>query len=1484
MESEKQVFERESPRRPWRSCKLMIDPVLTKGLYKVYRYDGHEFNIPVDDLGLFPVDSVRDPRICRMWSKCVKNDLSVPKFKIDEFYIGPVPPKEVTFCRLNDNVNKAFLTNMCNKYGHIEEVEIFYNPKNKKHLGIAKVVFDTVRAAKDAVHHLNQTSVMGNIIHVEIDPKGKNRVRYLKLLYNGLYTPWSLPLGSNDESLQNLIDNLMCNFPPQGQDSPISLMTPHSLDTAYSSINQDTPFSFGLTPGSQGTPRTPCLSATPLSQDSCYSSLQGTPILQGEPQIYSVHKPLRREICFRKSTKSHWGASEIPEVNLNFKNHQLPPSLPLFTQSSTKHITPKEKTENAQNHAKETFELMSPCPESMHVVKTTSLTINSLSTLSTNLAANKQADVAFPPSNCADTADLPKSEGSFVRTTPQPQTLDARIQSLLTTSPSLLLNSQLVDSSDKTLKTVSPTQFVEEDETSQAVFFLTSQRDVECPSVCNFTKYEETMGRNSKTDAQNSEALRPKGLHLSNVDEGNSETSFSQPLRSPAIIQSLQNGTIPIPLPCRTLPPGHHSSIHTSTASVSSPSVFSVPQPPLMDQGKPPPCGPHYTNSHFSCVKPLVPPPDYPLMREKHHHVTVKNVIKALMNELKSIIKKDITRRMIEGVAFNVFEDWWDDQEKKRKTLALPLNEKKNNSINPLKSINGQNKKPPLPSFKIKKKRDDNPAILEVIESKEPDGTEGDKVLEPTYCLSRKRRLARRLESDDDDDKDEEYNIRQVEEKESVTDKESKDGPNEDEVHILCEKEDLVNNDDGNHQNEEKDIEIHTSSEDTCPDPDDVFSAGSETCSQSGSSKESSGDSDSPSSFTSESCVDLSYSEFSSEDDLDDVKDDEGLECIVISDEESMELEPPVTPSAPLTPGAQLEMLHQDLSDSCTGEKAGEKQCIYQEPPSYADPAVPVEPDVEIERREWTFESLEYISRPLTPTGCLSDSDPDLLIRSKPTSPDVTEVERPQTPGKGIASQLGSEESGDDSLMPTVSELNLPSSASAGVSLLFDEPPKTPGREDILALNHTSGVRVSATPRLESITHFRNSSLYRHQFVLPPKTPGRDIILQRRALVRRRKTNIVNTSQSHLCDNFLGLSSPCDLSESSSDDGGVRTWSGMREIPLQRLENMPGFLYKGSRRKTKRSHKQWKRRKRGWAIHHYSCRSPHKLRSVREERRILHSIWKDGLDEEDRRLLHCTYERLQERDDECSWLSDTLWIAHPLTKGIEINEEHQSWQQYHITGSARSEGFYKINWRDKLEYRNQARFTELPSTSYQVFTLTQPAALRAGSDFRSEQRRLLSSFSCDSDLVKFNQLKFRKKRIRFSRSHIHDWGLFALEAIAADEMVIEYVGQVIRQNVADMRERRYEEAGIGSSYLFRVDQNTIIDATKCGNLSRFINHSCNPNCYAKIITVESQKKIVIYSRQTIGINEEITYDYKFPIEDTKIPCLCGAENCRGSLN
>ncbi|KAJ7872024.1 hypothetical protein B0H13DRAFT_2059634, partial [Mycena leptocephala] len=139
---------------------------------------------------------------------------------------------------------------------------------------------------------------------------------------------------------------------------------------------------------------------------------------------------------------------------------------------------------------------------------------------------------------------------------------------------------------------------------------------------------------------------------------------------------------------------------------------------------------------------------------------------------------------------------------------------------------------------------------------------------------------------------------------------------------------------------------------------------------------------------------------------------------------------------------------------------------------------------------------------------------------------------------------------------------------------------------------------------------------------------------------------------------------------------------------------------------------------------------------------------------------------------------------------------------------------------------------------------------------------------------KFNQLQTRKKHLRFARSPIHDWGLYAMEKISRGEMVIEYVGEVIRAQVAEKREK---------AYLFRIDEDLVVDATKKGNLGRLINHSCDPNCTAKIITINGEKKIVIYAKQEIELGDEITYDYHFPFEQDKIPCLCGSAKCRGFL-
>jgi len=156
--------------------------------------------------------------------------------------------------------------------------------------------------------------------------------------------------------------------------------------------------------------------------------------------------------------------------------------------------------------------------------------------------------------------------------------------------------------------------------------------------------------------------------------------------------------------------------------------------------------------------------------------------------------------------------------------------------------------------------------------------------------------------------------------------------------------------------------------------------------------------------------------------------------------------------------------------------------------------------------------------------------------------------------------------------------------------------------------------------------------------------------------------------------------------------------------------------------------------------------------------------------------------------------------------------------------------------------------------------------------------------------LKYRQMKAIpiEKRLVAKRSHIHGWGLFTKKEITKDSMIVEYMGEIVRQRVADRREEQYEISGEGSCYMFRLDMQRIVDATKIGCMARFMNHSCSPNAYAKVITVDTDlgpdKKIMVFALQDIKAGEEITYDYKFPVEDGSLKCSCGAPNCIGRLN
>lgn len=240
-------------------------------------------------------------------------------------------------------------------------------------------------------------------------------------------------------------------------------------------------------------------------------------------------------------------------------------------------------------------------------------------------------------------------------------------------------------------------------------------------------------------------------------------------------------------------------------------------------------------------------------------------------------------------------------------------------------------------------------------------------------------------------------------------------------------------------------------------------------------------------------------------------------------------------------------------------------------------------------------------------------------------------------------------------------------------------------------------------------------------------------------------------------------------------------------------------------------------------------------RDEKAELEILYDIIQNGIDSEDVRYLKRGYDALLQEDESHAWLNETHWSEHPPTKISAPTKKKKKAEELrvHLTGCARSEGYYKMTDKEKAKSSYVVNATQEAEEgnenedSSKALRARVPTTQQATREARSNQRRLLATVDVAwSDLLKFNQLQFRKKQLKFARSKIHDWGLFALEPIAADEMVIEYVGQMIRPVVADLREKKYNEMGIGSSYLFRVDLETIIDATKVGNLARFINHSC----------------------------------------------------------
>lgn len=141
------------------------------------------------------------------------------------------------------------------------------------------------------------------------------------------------------------------------------------------------------------------------------------------------------------------------------------------------------------------------------------------------------------------------------------------------------------------------------------------------------------------------------------------------------------------------------------------------------------------------------------------------------------------------------------------------------------------------------------------------------------------------------------------------------------------------------------------------------------------------------------------------------------------------------------------------------------------------------------------------------------------------------------------------------------------------------------------------------------------------------------------------------------------------------------------------------------------------------------------------------------------------------------------------------------------------------------------------------------------------------------------------RRFQVRRSGVHGKGVFALQDIAAGELLIEYTGEII--NWAQALERHpHDPLDPSHTFYFHVDEDRVIDAYVGGNSSRWINHACNPNCEAD----EQNGRIFIKALRNIRVGEELSYDYGLVIDErytaalkAQYPCWCGADNCRGTL-
>ncbi|KAG7187904.1 hypothetical protein KM043_013872 [Ampulex compressa] len=1380
-----------------RNYKLLVDPFLVKGATKLYRYDGV---VPGDPT--YPQVQPRDPRsqLTRIWTRLEQLDLPVPRFKIDSNYCGDPPPLEVTFCHLNDNIDKTFLADMVQKFGMSEELTVYYHPLTNKHLGIARVVFESTKASKACVEKLNNTSVMGRILRVFLDPFGEE----CKKIFDELTIekkPEKKPEKESKPDVESEKQKL--EEKPEEDFRIVKKEKRENYSEKYLKY-RDYPTPSGSTGSDLGYVTAP----SELNYSGNYSQ-NSTPATNYD-FYYSGYHHQPPNSYLSQNSALWWGNNSASGYVWPLQ-HTLETSNLVSKTSKTQHLPKKESS--AKNTSRD-----SPV-ESRKTLD--------LDTRIAMLLKDKAGGMAPPFLQFGSDSEEEKKSGQD--------------SEMLSEPPSPFL-------SKETYKNCFEKGIKKEKEKWREKENCVNQFSVdeELGSVISSSEDEALMGSYSpEVEPEPPKEPPPPPPPLDDDRMSLSPLSSGDEKIEEVIAQTE---------PSNQLYPGTGYPGHLT--HYPSGDVYTWPRPAQY----PYPYGAAYLQSHYqpttasisgavtnhqsanyysSFQSRLHAIANHSVTKDNPQGPTINGVLNRVVNELKQILKRDFNKKMVENTAFKLFEVWWDEKksEKSRSTGG--------DANNPV--VNSANKE----EGSVKPQ-----GLSTLLEQATPLGLNYDGFglgirasMPKMPSFRRKIKTPSPLPQDDDSRQSERGDTEVVE--------------------------------------SDSDLEL-TSVQKTkrsVTSLPSVSSPSSSSSSSTDSSNENISCSDSSSSSNESSDEDACSENFEDEECLSDLKDMDSripdhrsLACnsedpdilTELAIQRSLDCSTPIGRETPL-PSIRINDSSEfpqpeDYSISANlpaiSNVTQEKEYKEQEDKSEIQKCEDKSNIENFEKREDRQKDMESSAV----EALISLAGQDSVIKHGSPGPVEPNIIR-------ALQGLSLKYINDEPLLKEKIEM-------------FSEIPTTDSEEESLEIRRLryqaeSDLRLNGH-RSPSSPGSQASQVYmEHSYSLPPAQPD-----------------------------------PAELIHVPSVNIKTPKAKPTRAVKPAKAKDKAHKVEKRIYSKYSRvhSHQDHEREKENiqneFLYENYPKKIPeliltYKERDLMAEMGILYEFLTRGIDVEDVEYLRRSYEALLADDSQGYWLNDTHWVDHPPTDiPSPAKKRKRDELRLHTSGSARTEGYYKVDIREKAKHKHHyaqstQRSNEVeesngpyvcgdsiitgPRNNSKALTGKMQALSR---EARSNQRRLLTAFGIDtdSDLLKFNQLKFRKKQLKFAKSGIHDWGLFAMEPIAADEMVIEYVGQMVRPVVADLRESQYEATGIGSSYLFRIDLDTIIDATKCGNLARFINHSCNPNCYAKVITIESQKKIVIYSKQPIGVNEEITYDYKFPLEDDKIPCLCGATQCRGTLN